>query len=253
MTKLIKTSAARTFGAMPMLNAVVDLSHHNTVTSFADARAAGILGVIHKATEGTQFVDAKYNERQALAQAADLLWGAYHFAASGDVMGQVDHFLDVAGAADLLVLDFEPNAREGTMTLAEAEAFAEEVHNRTGRFPGLYAGQAFLKEQLGNRTDTILSNCFLWIARYSAQRPELPRAFSDFAFWQYTDGSAGPQPHQVPGIGRCDRDKFNGDEPRLRAFWVGGIDAQAVAPPRAKGAGARGSKRGQTAQLRRSA
>ena len=43
---------------MALLNAVIDLSHHNTVTSFQDAKAAGILGVIHKATEGTIFVDA---------------------------------------------------------------------------------------------------------------------------------------------------------------------------------------------------
>lgn len=230
---------------MPILNAVVDLSHHNTVTSFGDARAAGILGVIHKATEATQFVDAKYNERQVQAQAASLLWGAYHFGAGGDVIGQVDHFLDAAGATDLLVLDFEPNSREGTMSFAEAEAFVEEVQNRTGRFPGLYSGQAFLKEQLGDRTSTILSNCFLWIARYSALRPELPPAFSDFAIWQYTDGSAGPQPHQVRGIGRCCRDKFNGDEPQLRALWAGDIKASAVAQPRGKGkgAGTRGGER----------
>lgn len=219
---------------MPLLNTVVDLSHHNTITSFGDARSAGVIGVIHKATEGTQFVDANFNERQVLAQAAGLLWGAYHFGAGGDVGEQVDHFLDVAGTTDLLVLDFEPNPREGTMSLGEAEDFVAEVQKRTGRFPGLYSGQAFLKEQLGDRTDTILSNCFLWIARYSVRRPELPPAFSDFAIWQYTDGSAGPQPHQVPGIGRCDRDKFNGDESELRTLWAGGRKALALAQPSTK-------------------
>ena len=206
---------------MPLLNAVIDLSHHNTVTSFHEAQAAGILGVIHKATEGSTFVDASYSERRARALSIGLFWGAYHFALRGNAQAQADHFLDIAdpGPTDLLMLDFEPNAREGTMRLAEAEAFVERVYAQTGRYPGLYSGQAFLQSQLGNRTDTVLKNCCLWIARYSSQSPRIPPAFPAFTLWQYTDGSAGLQPHQVPGIGRCDRDKFNGDEAGLRRLW----------------------------------
>jgi len=206
---------------MPLLNSVVDLSHHNIVTSFPTAKNTGIVGVFHKATEGTRFVDAKYDEHRVAALQAGLSWGAYHFGVKGNVEAQVTHFLDVVnpGQTDLLVLDFEPNPREGTMTLSEAESFVTSVNQRVGRFPGLYSGQAFIRSQLRNRTDTILKNCFLWIARYSAERPQVPRAFSIFTFWQYTDGNAGPQPHQIPGIGRCDRDKFNGDESALRKLW----------------------------------
>lgn len=206
---------------MPLLNVVVDISHHNTVTSFQEAKNSGILGVIHKATEGLQFVDANYDGRRVLATSVGLFWGAYHFGVRGNPKGQADHFLSVVnpGITDLLVLDFEPNPREGTMTLGEAETFVTRVQEKTGRFPVLYSGQAFLREKLGNRTDTILRNCSLWIARYSSQLPVLPPAFETFKLWQYTDGNAGPQPHQVPGIGRCDRDKFNGDEASLRQFW----------------------------------
>jgi lysozyme len=206
---------------MALLNVVVDLSHHNTVTSFQAVKAAGILGIIHKATEGTTFVDGDYGERRVQAMDAGLLWGAYHFGVRGDVPGQANHFLDTVnpGPTDLLVLDFEPNPRENTMRLAEAEEFVARVQEQTGRFPGVYSGQAFIRAQLGNRTDTILKNCFLWIARYSAQLPQVPPAFPTFTLWQYTDGSAGLQPHWVPGIGRCDRDKFNGDEAGLRRLW----------------------------------
>jgi lysozyme len=206
---------------MPLLNAVIDLSHYNTVTSFQQVGMAGIIGVIHKATEGMNFVDAKYDEHRAAALSAGLLWGAYHFGVRGNVPGQVDHFLNIVnpGPTDLLVLDFEPNPREGTMTLAEAEAFVTMVNQRTGRFPGLYSGQSFLKSQLGNRADTVLKNCFLWIAIYSSELPQVPPAFETFTLWQYTDGNAGSQPHQAPGVGRCDRDKFNGDEAGLRRLW----------------------------------
>ena len=204
-----------------MLNVVVDLSHHNTIASFQEAVLNGILGVIHKATEGRALVDAKYHARRARALANGLLWGAYHFGIKGNVEQQVENFLETVNPAptDLLVLDFEPNGESGTMTLAQAEKFVTLVKEATGRYPGLYSGQAFLNEKLGNNTDTVLSNCFLWIARYSSQLPKVPPAFSTFTFWQYTDGNAGPQPHQVPGIGRCDRNKFNGDLDGLSRLW----------------------------------
>jgi len=58
---------------------VVDLSHHNDVTDFSKVKAAGIVGVIHKSTEGTGFADKMYAVRRGHAIDAGLLWGAYHF------------------------------------------------------------------------------------------------------------------------------------------------------------------------------
>lgn len=204
-----------------MLNAVIDISHHNTVTSFQEIKDNGILGVIHKATQGRTLVDAKYHNRRQRALSVGLLWGAYHFGTKGNVEDQVDHFLETVNPTktDLLVLDFEPNGESGTMTRAEAERFVTLVNQKVGRFPGLYSGQAFIREKVGNNTTTVLKNCFLWIARYSSQKPIVPPAWETFTMWQYTDGAFGPQPHQVPGVGRCDRDQFNGDEAGLRRLW----------------------------------
>jgi lysozyme len=181
----------------------------------------GILGVIHKATEGKTFTDGKYKERREQALGEGLFWGAYHFGVGGGSEDQAEHFLTTVSPAqtDLIVLDFEPNPSGPTMTLAEAETFVGKIHAQIGRYPGIYASQAFLKEALGNNTDTVLKNCFLWIARYSSQTPVLPPAFSTFALWQYTDGQVGPEPHEVKGIGPCDRDKFNGDEAALKKLW----------------------------------
>jgi lysozyme len=234
---------------MGLLNAVVDLSHHNAVTSFADARAAGVVGVIHKATQGTEFVDATFDRHRVAATAAGVLWGAYHFARSGEVEAQVEHFLSVANiqADELPVLDFEPNSRDGTMSLAEAEAFVTLMYERTGRYPGLYGGQSFLRETVGDRPNSPLGRCWLWIARYSSVAPIVPSAWKRFVLWQYTDGNAGMQPHQVPGIGRCDRDKYDGDEETLRRLWRGGSlfeKADTPIPPaRKKSAGRRAGNR----------
>jgi lysozyme len=204
---------------MALLNAVIDLSHHNTVTSFQQVKDAGIIGVIRKATGGVGFVDAEYDSRHKAALSVGLLFGSYHFGTHGDPKGQADHYLDIVESTELMALDFEPNPRHGTMTLAEAETFVTRIKDQTGHFPGLYSGEFFINRQLGNNTDTVLKECFLWIAKYSEGRPKIPAAFSTFTLHQYTDGSAGPQPHSVPGVGRCDRDKFNGSEANLRKLF----------------------------------
>ncbi len=205
-----------------MLNNVIDISHHNTVASFQQVKDSGIVGVFHKATQGRTVVDAKYHARRQRALDAGLLWGAYHFGTKGNVEEQAAHFLDTVNptATDLLVLDFEPNGESGTMTLAEAEKFVRLVNDKTGRFPGLYSGQAFIREKVGSNTATVLKNCFLWIARYSSEHPKAPPAWTTFTLWQYTDGNAGDQPHQIPGIGRCDRNKFNGSLEGQQRLWT---------------------------------
>lgn len=50
--------------------------------------------------------------------------------------------------------------------------------------------------------------------------PTPPTLWTDFALWQYTDGNAGPQPHAVPGIGRCDRDKLDGMIDGMKKLWA---------------------------------
>ena len=45
---------------MAETDAVIDLSHFNHNPDFKLAKADGILGVIHKATQGTSFLDPTY-------------------------------------------------------------------------------------------------------------------------------------------------------------------------------------------------
>ena len=47
----------------------------------------------------------------------------------------------------------------------------------------------------------------------------VPPNWQTWTLWQYTDGGVGPEPHGIAGVGRCDRDKFNGDADMLRTFW----------------------------------
>ena len=205
-----------------MINAVADVSHYQDNIDFNKVAADGILGLIHKATQGTQYTDSRYLSRRPLALSASLLWGAYHFGTGGDGAAQAQYFLSVVKPqpTDLLVLDFEPNTGSGgNMTTAQAEAFVQYVYDHTGRYPGLYATSDYLTQNKADQSP-VLTQCWLWVARYAdLATPPHPAAWKTWTMWQYTDGAAGAQPHAVQGIGNCDRDKFNGSEDSLRRLW----------------------------------
>src|SRR5262245_18662252 len=128
---------------------VIDLSHHNTVDTFAELRGAGVLGVIHKLTEGATYVDTKVQARYHLAREAHLLWGLYHFLRPGDLEGQARFFLDTAhelGVIDantLLAADHEDDDVPST----DLKLFLDAVEEMSGRSPVVYSGHV-LKEQL---------------------------------------------------------------------------------------------------------
>jgi lysozyme len=224
-------------GYMSNSNVVIDLSHHNGRVNLAAAKNAGVLGVIHKATQGWAYADPLYQSNREAALSAGLLWGAYAYGVGADGVAQAEFFLSTVfsptGQPDrntLLVLDFEANRADSSMDLTEARAFVTHVQQKTGRWPGLYGGH-YLKELLGKSPDPVLSNCWLWLAQYGPTAV-LPPGWSAWTMWQYTDGAAGPEPHEVPGFGHCDRDLFSGTPDELRnSLWLGGLSAApAVAP-----------------------
>src|SRR5262249_7952555 len=138
-------------------NVTIDLSHHNSHVDLVAAKAAGVQAVIHKATQGTKFVDPEYNQRHQSARELGVLWGAYHFGTGADGVSQAEHFLEVAQPTgiDLIILDFEANVGGPSMSLEEARAFITHIQNSLGRFPGFYSGH-YVKELLGTAKDPIL-------------------------------------------------------------------------------------------------
>lgn len=211
---------------------VVDLSHHNRVDDFVAARAAGVIGVIHKASTGQQGRDDKYAERRDAALKAGLLWGAYHWGTMAPVDQQLDNFLGAAtpDANTLVALDFERDLGD-QMTLEGARAFLAGIEAKLGRRAVLYSGN-LIKEQLGAAKDQFFGSHQLWLAQYG-NRPVVQPSWSTFWLWQYTDGTNGTPPEKVPGIpgdawGRVDCNHFMGSEAELRAQWAASPPAPAA-------------------------
>lgn len=200
---------------------VIDLSHYNNNPNFAKVGADGVVGVIHKATQGTGYVDPTYKARKPEALQAGLLWGAYHFGDGSDVDAQVSNFIDTVkpDGSFVLVLDFESNGAN-SMSLDQAKQFLNAVEQQTGQAPVLYTGNYF-NECTHNQPDPGMAQYRVWWAQYANAPTSLNPTWSSYWLWQYSDGTSGPEQKVVDGAAPCDCDAYDGDEAGLRASWVG--------------------------------
>lgn len=197
-----------------MFDGIIDINHNDDI-DLGSLAAAGVVAVIHKATEGATFQDPLYASRRAQAAQLGLLWGAYHFGTAADVGEQVSNFLAVAtpGASDLVVLDYELDAGD-QMTQQQAEQFVAAIEAQLGYLPVLYGSNLLTPIT----SSSPLASCKLWIADYvAAAAPTLPPAFPSYVLWQYTDGTV-PSPVTTAGV-NVDRDRFNGTSSELKTAW----------------------------------
>src|SRR6185437_14400647 len=147
---------------------VADMAHFNSV-NFAEIKAAGIVGIIHKARQGIGYGDPMYKRRMAAAKEAGLLWGAYDFATHDDPVANVKDFLNFAalGPNDLACLDFEDN-RASNMTGDQACIFLTEGAQLLGRPMVLYGGNR-PREQIRSQDPKwidLAKTVRLWQCRY---------------------------------------------------------------------------------------
>jgi len=202
-------------------NGVIDISHYQSTPSRAALEVAGIVGIIHKATQGRTNRDITYfDKKQAIKSEYGLKWGSYHFTSGSDPIHQFENYIGYAQpeADEIVCIDFEPSSSGPNMTYDQLVELVELVYGHLGRYPMIYGG-AMLREAVKNVTHSVLSNCPLWYSRYNSVPAGVPKLWPNWTLWQYTDGNVGPLPHDVPGFGRCDRDTYNGTRDELLARW----------------------------------
>lgn len=228
---------------------VLDLSHHNSdgkMPDFVHLKALGILGVIHKATQGLNYVDNTYEARRANAVAAGLLWGAYHFMDASDPIAQADHFVATSKYGDapmLLAADYETS--NSTPSLHQLLLFMRRVELRAdGCSCVLYSGNLIretLRPHSGGHqaADMVNAEIYfakhrLWLAHY-ALNPVVPWPWSDASIvgpvspsaewlWQFSEKGI------IMGLGgNVDCNLWRGTPEQLAASWVNGVNTD---PPR---------------------
>jgi lysozyme len=193
----------------------IDVSHHQGDLNWNNVAAGGVEFSFIKATEGTGFVDNRFELNWQRAQEVGLFRGAYHFGRPGSDPGaQAAHFHAVVGALGFRdlppALDLEVSDGHSA---ADVTAWAKEFLTRAtqlfGRTPIIYTGQ-FWREVMKNPNDAFFGQHPLWLAGYVPEgNLRIPAAWSHFTFWQYTDGvHNGPQ--VIAGVPRCDQNLFEG-------------------------------------------
>lgn len=197
------------------------------------AKAAGLVGVLWKCTEGVNVLDHTYAWAQVACRKLGIQFGAYHFFRSLNVQAQVDWFLKNTSlsSAELAALDLEDTA----CTLDSAYQFVSILKVERGRFPLLYTRATYITEKIGKQP-TPLSQCDLWIASYGTV-PVLPPQWSTWALWQHTDGVYGSPPYGIDGLSIGDMNNFNPALGDFVSWWRGTVtlpvvQARVVAPNR---------------------
>ena len=208
---------------------MLDISHWQSNPNFAIAKESGIKGIIHKATESVDYVDANYAERRQEVQALGMLWGAYHFVRGTDPKSQIDLFLETAppDGKTLYALDVE----DGTPLDAVVDCLQYLV-DQVGTLPLIYTSASQYSRSLSNarrsitsRERDLLAICPLWVADYRfVDEPPLPEPWRDFrwTFWQFTSNGPGSPAHEIPGFvanGRFDANRYHGTADQMTELW----------------------------------
>jgi lysozyme len=211
---------------MPTRVSGIDVSHYQGVVDWARVKAAGMAFAFAKATEGVSNSDAKFAANWSGIGDAGLLRGAYHFFhPSQDPAAQAAHFLSVVslGAGDLPpVLDVETaDAASNDAIQSGVKTWMDAVAAQTGRTPMIYASPGFWNQHLNDQFGLYP----LWVAQYGVNAPKLPKGWTNWNFWQYS------QTGSVDGVsGNVDMDYFQGSMDDLTAF-VGSSSGQAAPAP----------------------
>lgn len=196
----------------------IDVSYYQGTINWSQVKAAGKQFAIVRVSDGTGFMDPKFEANWKGAKAAGIAVGAYQFfRPNQDATAQADLLVNQLnkvgfGGDDIPpVIDVEVTGGMSDATVAaRVNTWLQRVKSRTGRLPILYTSPGFWSG-LGNPTPSPLP--YLWDAHWGVSCPLLPPNWGRLRFWQYS--ATG----RVSGIsGNVDLDLYNGSLAELRGL-----------------------------------
>lgn len=201
-----------------------DVSHFHPVRDWPAFAASGATFFGTKATEGTHTVDSyfEFHRDGFRRHCSSFRMGVYYhfFHCEKDPSTQAEFLIRTVGDLrpnERLCCDFEEKSYsnvEAQALLFHGLAWLEDFFARLDELmpnmrPLIYTSARHWRA-IGDQMWPRAARMDLWVPRYndSATPPdELPRPWSDWSVFQFTDGNAGPH-RDVPGIGFCDCNVF---------------------------------------------
>lgn len=124
--------------------------------------------VIIKATQGTRYKNPDFDRAYQNAVQNKKCIGFYHYASQGGAEQEAQHFLDVVGKREgILVLDWEKGDNVNYGNLTYARKFLEYVEKRSGKTPFIYMSKSVCREY----NWSVMSKYPLWVAQYANSKP----------------------------------------------------------------------------------
>lgn len=203
--------------ARPKSRLFADISGHQESVDLGEYAAARHTHIAIKLTEGIGFTSDTGVARWAKARSLGLRRIAYHFARPSEGHGaaaEARHFAAVAKKAglmstDVLVLDWEDPAFDGEPGDAWVSTFFAELSRL---LPAVPSGRQWLYSYGPYAKGTLTSTAGrrYWHAAYISDPASTVPAWARerLVAVQFTNGTDGELPHSLPGIGRCDINRW---------------------------------------------
>lgn len=206
----------------------IDISHHQDFPNFEQVRAAGVIAMIHKCTEGSSYVDPNRGKNCKNAIDAGIAVATYHWLSPGSSpTKQMQFYLDNLQPVDgeRVVIDYEEDGCTLNDLHEAVEALLADPRNL---HVTIYSGH-LLKEQLNGSYDQLLSeNTDLWLAQYTSGTPSWSKGtYPEWTLWQYSESGS------INGISGSlvDLNRFAGSDEEL-LDWINPY--KSIKPPRPK-------------------
>ena len=118
-----------------------------------------------------------------------------------------------------MALDLEDVNVPKLMNVREALQFIHRVHERTGRYPLVYATHSNVQLISTNFRGTDFSRTHLWYARYRSVVCRLPKGiWASYTVWQFSSEILAQI--DIPGTQRdMDVSVYNGSREQIRSQW----------------------------------
>jgi lysozyme len=194
----------------------IDISHWQDFPDFTEVAASGVKGMIHKATEGTSYIDPNRARNCSNAMNAGLAISTYFWIKPGDGRAQAEFYLSVLDPVkgERVVIDYEES---GCSLHTLEDAVAALLDYKHDLKVTVYSGH-LIKEQLSGRNDFLAEHTDLWLAQYTSDESNISwetATWPQWTLWQYSETG------EIPGIddSYVDLNNFNGNDQEFLT-WI---------------------------------
>lgn len=185
----------------------IDISKHQGSIDWAELKKNSKIKFVYiKATEGSDYIDPRYQENIRNARKHGFKVGSYHFLSTrSSATTQFKNFIATAKREDqdlLPVIDVEKLSPWTSQQLRDSiKVFADLLEDYYGCKPMIYTSEKFFTKNLGRA----FADYPLFIAKYNSNQPNIGYKW---IIWQFADNGSF-KPAVKGNYGEVDMSRFN--------------------------------------------